>query len=39
MLINNQFYFIKYQMSIHEKMNADYLWIRHAPVEEGLKVR
>lgn len=26
-------------MSIHEKMNADYLWIRHAPVEEGLKVR
>jgi len=26
-------------MSIHEKMNADYLWVRNAPVEEGLKVR
>ncbi len=26
-------------MSIHEKMNADYVWVRHAPVEEGLKVR
>ena len=26
-------------MSIHDKMNADYVWIRNAPVEEGLKVR
>lgn len=25
--------------SIHEKMNADYLWVRNAPVEEGLKTR
>lgn len=26
-------------MSIHEKMQSDYLWVRNAPVEEGLKVR
>ena len=26
-------------MSVHEKMQSDYLWIRNAPVEEGLKVR
>ncbi len=26
-------------MSTHDKMNADYVWIRNAPVEEGLKVR
>jgi hypothetical protein len=26
-------------MSVHDKMNADYVWIRNAPVEEGLKVR
>ena len=26
-------------MSIHEKMQSDYLWVRHAPVEEGVKVR
>lgn len=26
-------------MSIHDKMNSDYVWVRHAPVEEGLKVR
>lgn len=26
-------------MSIHDKMQADYLWVRHAPVEEGVKVR
>jgi hypothetical protein len=26
-------------MSVHEKMQSDYLWVRHAPVEEGLKVR
>ena len=28
-----------YNMSIHEKMQSDYLWVRHAPVEEGVKVR
>lgn len=38
-LINNQFYLLNKSMSTHEKMNADYLWVRHAPVEEGLKVR
>ena len=27
------------EMSIHDKMQADYLWVRHAPVEEGVKVR
>lgn len=32
-LINNNW------MSIHNKMQSDYLWIRHAPIEEGLKVR
>jgi hypothetical protein len=26
-------------MSVHEKMQSDYLWVRHAPVEEGVKVR
>ena len=26
-------------MSIHNKMQSDYLWVRHAPIEEGLKVR
>lgn len=26
-------------MSVHEKMQSDYLWVRNAPVEEGLKVR
>lgn len=26
-------------MSVHDKMNADYVWVRNAPVEEGLKVR
>ena len=26
-------------MSIHDKMHSDYLWVRNAPVEEGLKVR
>ena len=26
-------------MSTHEKMQSDYLWVRNAPVEEGLKVR
>lgn len=26
-------------MSIHEKMQSDYLWVRHAPIEEGVKVR
>ena len=26
-------------MSVHEKMQTDYLWVRHAPVEEGVKVR
>jgi hypothetical protein len=26
-------------MSTQARMNADYLWIRHAPVEEGQKYR
>ena len=26
-------------MSVHDKMQSDYLWVRNAPVEEGLKVR
>ena len=26
-------------MSIHNKMTSDYLWVRHAPVDEGAKVR
>lgn len=26
-------------MSTQTRMNADYLWIRHAPVEEGQKYR
>lgn len=26
-------------MSIHNKMQSDYLWVRHAPIEEGLKFR
>lgn len=26
-------------MSVHEKMQSDYLWVRHAPIEEGVKVR
>jgi hypothetical protein len=24
-------------MSTQAKMNADYLWVRHAPIEEGAK--
>lgn len=26
-------------MSVHDKMQADYLWVRNAPIEEGVKVR
>ena len=26
-------------MSIHNKMASDYLWVRHAPVEEGAKIK
>lgn len=26
-------------MSTQAKMNADYLWIRHAPIEQGLKFK
>lgn len=26
-------------MSTQAKMNADYLWVRHAPIEQGMKFR
>lgn len=26
-------------MSAHNKMTSDYLWVRHAPIEEGVKFK